>query len=345
MAAATEQSAGESTEAVTSSRSNDVVQRSVSAENSSRLKKRNQEKTPQPDGTSNDESSDVEGSRDDVDDDVDKNDGEPAFDGGEAIPSRNQVADEAPELSRVGRPEGLAEERRASSDGQRRGVERTAERGGRDHKQRDEAGGRDSDTLENVDAGTESNGAATPVTAEAPQLLSVPFVIRAQVPPNRFDSTEKTTLAVTEHSDHLVSTPITTWVKSALSALFDGPHQHPVVPVLGWTVLAWTRNELSRRGLRENAFSSDDASSFAFGSIAATAPANSAPTLGSVTVGVPKADSGAVEGQVVGVDPDGDVLRYSGSITLASGSTVTVGSATGRFWYTPSAQARAEAQA
>ncbi|MDL5158960.1 Ig-like domain-containing protein [Actinomycetospora termitidis] len=69
---------------------------------------------------------------------------------------------------------------------------------------------------------------------------------------------------------------------------------------------------------------------------------NTAPAVGSVTVGVPNASTGAVSGGFTpGSDSDGDTVTYIGpSGTTAKGGTVTVDASTGRYVYTPSAAAR-----
>ncbi|WP_157850919.1 beta strand repeat-containing protein [Mycolicibacterium obuense] len=77
--------------------------------------------------------------------------------------------------------------------------------------------------------------------------------------------------------------------------------------------------------------------------VAIAASDNAAPVPGEVSTGSPNGFNGAVRGQVRATDPDGDRLTFSGSTTTEKG-TVFVTS-TGRFVYTPTAQARHAAAA
>ena len=67
------------------------------------------------------------------------------------------------------------------------------------------------------------------------------------------------------------------------------------------------------------------------------------PPSGTVSAGSPDPVSGVVTGAVIGFDPDGDPLTYSGSATTGKG-TVSVSTA-GTFVYTPTAAARQNAAA
>ena len=67
------------------------------------------------------------------------------------------------------------------------------------------------------------------------------------------------------------------------------------------------------------------------------------PPSGTVSAGSPDPVSGVITGAVIGSDPDGDPLTYSGSATTGKG-TVSV-STTGTFVYTPTAAARQNAAA
>ena len=67
------------------------------------------------------------------------------------------------------------------------------------------------------------------------------------------------------------------------------------------------------------------------------------PPSGTVSVGSPDPVTGVVTGAVIGSDPDGDPLTYSGSATTGKG-TVSVSTA-GAFVYTPTAAARQNAAA
>ncbi|MBB2988918.1 YVTN family beta-propeller protein/VCBS repeat-containing protein [Mycolicibacterium iranicum] len=69
-------------------------------------------------------------------------------------------------------------------------------------------------------------------------------------------------------------------------------------------------------------------------------PRNTAPTA-TVDAGQPNPTTGVVFGTVIGSDPDGDTLTYSGTASTEKGA-VTVG-ANGSFTYTPTAAARAAA--
>ncbi|HPX36921.1 MAG TPA: Ig-like domain-containing protein [Mycobacterium sp.] len=71
-------------------------------------------------------------------------------------------------------------------------------------------------------------------------------------------------------------------------------------------------------------------------------PKNTAPVLGTTTVGTPNANTGVVTGTVSATDADRDALTYSGNATTTKG-TVTVNAATGAFTYTPTAPARGAA--
>jgi VCBS repeat-containing protein len=72
---------------------------------------------------------------------------------------------------------------------------------------------------------------------------------------------------------------------------------------------------------------------------AAILPANVDPT-GKLSVASPSSTTGIVKGSVTGTDKDKDALTYLGPIgPTAKGGTVVV-DATGKFTYTPSAQAR-----
>ena len=73
--------------------------------------------------------------------------------------------------------------------------------------------------------------------------------------------------------------------------------------------------------------------------ILAVSKINSPPAISTVVVGAPNASSGAVTGQVVATDIDGNLLTYTISAQPVNGSNVTV-NATGGFTYTPSAAAR-----
>ena len=66
-------------------------------------------------------------------------------------------------------------------------------------------------------------------------------------------------------------------------------------------------------------------------------PANGAPS-GVAVFGSPDPVTGVVAGSVIGSDPDGDPLTYSGSATSAKGAVVI--DANGGFTYTPTAEAR-----
>ncbi|MBU3705437.1 MAG: hypothetical protein FGM50_01985 [Mycobacterium sp.] len=77
--------------------------------------------------------------------------------------------------------------------------------------------------------------------------------------------------------------------------------------------------------------------------LAPFAGANGAPT-GTVSVGEPDPTSGVVSGAVLGVDPDGDVLSYSGPSATAKG-TISLDTVAGTFTYTPTAAARQNAAA
>ena len=77
--------------------------------------------------------------------------------------------------------------------------------------------------------------------------------------------------------------------------------------------------------------------------LAPFAGANGAPT-GTVSVGAPDPASGVVTGAVLGVDPDGDVLSYSGPSATAKG-TISLDTVAGTFTYTPTAAARQNAAA
>ncbi|MEI7544831.1 MAG: Ig-like domain-containing protein [Mycobacteriaceae bacterium] len=68
-------------------------------------------------------------------------------------------------------------------------------------------------------------------------------------------------------------------------------------------------------------------------SVVAWRRSNSAPTA-TVTVGEPDPTTGVVLGQVVGSDPDGDVVSYSAPETTAKGSVV-IDTGTGEFTFTP----------
>ena len=72
-------------------------------------------------------------------------------------------------------------------------------------------------------------------------------------------------------------------------------------------------------------------------------PFNGVPGNPSVVVGSANSSTGVINGSVSAVDPDGDAVRYSGSVTTGLGSTVVVASS-GKFTYTPSADALAYAQ-
>jgi VCBS repeat-containing protein len=76
--------------------------------------------------------------------------------------------------------------------------------------------------------------------------------------------------------------------------------------------------------------------------VAPFAGTNRAPT-GTVSAGSPDPVSGVVTGAVIGSDPDGDPLTYTGSTTTGKG-TVSVNTA-GTFVYTPTAAARQNAAA
>lgn len=77
--------------------------------------------------------------------------------------------------------------------------------------------------------------------------------------------------------------------------------------------------------------------------LAPFAGANRPPTA-TVRVGAPDPTSGVVTGAVLGVDPDGDVLSYSGPSATAKGS-VSLDPLAGTFTYTPTAAARLNAAA
>ena len=66
------------------------------------------------------------------------------------------------------------------------------------------------------------------------------------------------------------------------------------------------------------------------------APFNNAPTA-TVRTGSPDLISGVVRGAVIGSDPNGDTLSYTGSATTTNGAVIV--SATGDFSYTPNASA------
>jgi len=70
------------------------------------------------------------------------------------------------------------------------------------------------------------------------------------------------------------------------------------------------------------------------------APFNNAPTA-TVRTGSPDPISGVVRGAVIGSDPNGDTLSYTGSATTTNGAVIV--SATGDFSYTPNASAFAGA--
>ncbi|MDQ1250121.1 MAG: large repetitive protein, partial [Actinomycetota bacterium] len=74
----------------------------------------------------------------------------------------------------------------------------------------------------------------------------------------------------------------------------------------------------------------------------ATTPTNSAPVVGSPTVGVPDAITGVVAGTMNASDPDGDPLSYTAPASTGKG-TVAIDVATGEFTYTPTAAARQNA--
>lgn len=69
---------------------------------------------------------------------------------------------------------------------------------------------------------------------------------------------------------------------------------------------------------------------------------NSAPT-GNAVVGVPDPITGVVLGSIIGADPDGDALTYSGSTTTTKGAVIVT--PTGSFSYTPTLTARQNAYA
>ena len=77
--------------------------------------------------------------------------------------------------------------------------------------------------------------------------------------------------------------------------------------------------------------------------VAPFAGANRPPTA-TVRVGEPDPTSGVVTGAVLGVDPDGDVLSYSGPSATTKGA-VLLDSLAGTFTYTPTAAARQNAAA
>ena len=77
--------------------------------------------------------------------------------------------------------------------------------------------------------------------------------------------------------------------------------------------------------------------------VAPFAGANRPPTA-TVRVGEPDPTSGVVTGAVLGVDPDGDVLSYSGPSATAKG-TISLDTVAGTFTYTPTAAARQNAAA
>lgn len=77
--------------------------------------------------------------------------------------------------------------------------------------------------------------------------------------------------------------------------------------------------------------------------VAPFAGANRPPTA-TVRVGEPDPTSGVVTGAVLGVDPDGDALRYSGPSATTKGA-VLLDSLAGTFTYTPTAAARQNAAA
>ncbi|MCW1957525.1 MAG: cadherin-like domain-containing protein [Mycobacterium sp.] len=73
-------------------------------------------------------------------------------------------------------------------------------------------------------------------------------------------------------------------------------------------------------------------------------PKNSAPVMGTSTVGSPNAATGVVSGTVSATDGDGDTLIYSAPATTTKGAVI-VNSSSGAFTYTPSAAARNDAAA
>lgn len=76
--------------------------------------------------------------------------------------------------------------------------------------------------------------------------------------------------------------------------------------------------------------------------VAPFTPPNRAPT-GTVRITGTDAVTGVVSGAVIGSDPDGDPLSYSGSATTAKGAVVVAG--TGGFAFTPTDEARQAAGA
>jgi VCBS repeat-containing protein/YVTN family beta-propeller protein len=78
--------------------------------------------------------------------------------------------------------------------------------------------------------------------------------------------------------------------------------------------------------------------------VAIGAPTNAPPVAGTPIVGTPYASTGELIGSTPFTDPDGDTLTYSGTATTSKG-TVVVTSATGAFFYAPTATARHNAAA
>ena len=72
----------------------------------------------------------------------------------------------------------------------------------------------------------------------------------------------------------------------------------------------------------------------------AISPKNTAPVIGTTTVGTPDATTGIVTGTVTATDAEADTLTYSTPATTAKGA-VTLNAATGAFTFTPSDPSRA----